>query len=467
MKKLLSLSPFKILAICAIGLLTTLGSFWHHQMNQTQMDRMNVLSQGVGTCFDRVSQTFTAMMIKDVKSAYLARGFLGLSDECLSETIKGINPFKREVSRGHEILNKLISEVHWFHEKVTKIHAPTLAGGPLTASLVPLTDLYTKIEALKTSLVDQIDAINALLRQVQANDEILMGLGLLLFVIGLSVLSLQEFNRIQFRRELEKEALNLLKAGQSNVGAYVDALIDRALTSQSMPVTAQIFKDYHGDLLERLSGHMASRQEVRADVTKANKKVANVDTIAAPGKKEADQVTLEEEEASLNIPRTSLKEVLVSIQNVHGNDQIQTSDVRDVILATPFEVLEQIMNAAINKLNERRFGNKKIMISNQIHSDRSIIALYLAGNTFSASELEYADAKSGAGANSSDMNLMILKEMVAESKAGLHIENKADRSGNITGMSVRLTLKRAPKEKSKLVSVIRGKKKDLSREMMN
>lgn len=447
MKKLLSLSPSKIYLVCGLGLLMTLGAFWHHQVNQTSLDRMNILNQGVGTCFNRISQTFTAMMIKDVQSPYLNRGFMALSDECLNETIKGINPFRQNVGKGYETLNQLISEVHWFHEKVLKIHSPTLAGQEM-ASVAPLADRFAKMEEYKLGLIDEIDAASTQLRDVQMNDEILMGAGLILFVLSLSLLSLQEFNRLQLQREIEKEALNLLKAGQANVGAMVDRLVDRALVTQGMPVTAQIFKDYHGDLLERMAGKMPMQ--------------------AVPAKEEA---AVEAVPVEMEAPthRTSLKEVLVSIQNIQPKDMIHATDVRDVQLAVPYESFEQTMNAAINQLASRRTDNKKIMISNQIHSDRSIINLFLAGSVYSASELEFASSDANTAVDGIDMNMIILKEMVSEAGATLHMENKTDRNGQITGMSIRLIVNRVPKESraKNLVSVIKGKKKDLTRELMN
>jgi hypothetical protein len=63
------------------------------------------------------------------------------------------------------------------------------------------------------------------------------------------------------------------------------------------------------------------------------------------------------------------------------------------------------------------------------------------------------------------MNLQILKEMVALANAQWFIDNKVDRHGKITGMNIRLILDRAMKEnRSKnLVSVMKGKKKDLAK----
>jgi hypothetical protein len=325
-----------------------------------------------------------------------------------------------------------------------------LVGQNLNASLTPLSDRYGRMENYKMNLVDEIDATNAQIRDIQMNDEILMGAGLIIFILSLSLLSLQEFNRHQLQREIEREALNFLKAGQANVGAIVDQLVDRALLTSSMPVTAQIFRDYHGDLLERYAGNKTPVREV-APVAVATEEKIEIPVV---------------EENTYTGYKTSLKEVLISIQNTQPKDSIHMSEVRDVQLNVPYEAFEQTINSAINQLATRRQDNKKIMIGNQIHSDKSVVNLFLSGSVFSASELEFAESKTGA-ATDIDMNLVILKEMVVEAGAQWHLENKVDRNGTITGMNIRFTVNRAPKEKSKLVSVMKGKKKDLSRELMN
>lgn len=477
MKKLLTLSPARIFIVCGLGLALTLGAFWHQQSNQVQLDRMNVLNQGVSTCFNRVSQTFTAMMIKDIQSSYLHRSFMGLSDECLNETVKGINPFRRNVGKGHQLLSRLMSDVHWFHESISKIHSPMLNGTKLDAPLAPLSERYSKMESVKTDLVDAIDQSAAALREVQKNDEILMGAGLIIFVIALSMLSLQEFNRLQLQREIEKQSLNLLKAGQANVGAIVDQIVDRALLTQNMPVTAQIFRDYHGQILERISGKVSTdvKPVEKKTTPKKEAPVAQEENVfVAPVKK--DSVVTEEESEALEaamenhspMVKSSLKEALVSIQNLHGKDLMQISDVREVQLTLDNESLEQMLNAAVGKLLSRRTDTKKVMISNQIHTDRSIINMFLANATFNASELEFASTPNAASAEI-DMNLLILKEIASSSNVSWHIENKADRNGVISGMNIRLVANRVPKDSraKNLISVVKGKKKDISREMMS
>ncbi len=453
MKKLLTLSPAKIFVFCGFGLLMTLGAFWHYQVNQSQLERMTVLNQGVNTCWGRISQTFTAAMIKDLQSPYINQGFMALSDECLSETIKSINPYKQNMGKGYETLNRLISEVSWFHEKTWKMIVPLVTGHTQIQNtpVAPLSERYSKMEDLKMSLLDLMDENVARIREVQKNDEFMMGAGLMIFVIALSFLSLQEFNRIQLQREIERESLNFLKAGEAHVAALMDKHIDRALISQNMIVTAQIFRDYHGDILES----MTPRKSVE---TKIEKPAPKVEVKA--------QAAIVD---SLPYEKTSLKEVLVSLQGIYPKGMIHISDVRDVQMNAGNESVEQMLNAAITKLSSFRTENKKIMISNQIHSDRTIINLFLAGATFTASDLEFASNAGPVGTDSTDMNLLILKEMVNEAGATYHLENKTDRQGKITGMNVRLILNRVSKDAraKNLISVVRGKKRDLTQEMMN
>ncbi len=458
MKKLLSFSTTKILLFCSLGLVSTLGAFWHHQTNQNQLNQMNVLNQGIGTCFNRISQTFTAIMIKDVQSPYLDRGFMSLSDECLNETIKGINPFKQNVGKGYQTLNKLISEVHWFHESISRLHSPMLAKKELNPSLNPVSAKFSQMENLKVNLVDEVEMTNSLLREVQRNDEVLMGFGLIIFVMGVTLLGLKEFNNIQLRREIENQALNLLKAGQTNVGALIDQLVVRGLNSQGLVVSGQVFKDYHAEILER----MAMNDKVYHETITAPEMIPSAPMVVETPKAPAANV--------YEGPRTSFKEVLVNLQNIMNDDLIQLSDIRDVDLAVENESFEQMMNAAINKLSTVRHNQKKILISNQIHADKSVITLFLGAHTFTATELDFAHGQQNASGDGIDMNMLILKEMALETGTQWFFENKTDRSGAITGMLIRLTVTRVPKDakaNKNLVSVMKGKKKDLALELMN
>src|SRR5690606_24575930 len=94
---------------------------------QNQVNRAQSLSRlhnGVGTCFTRVAQTFTALMVNDLNSIYLSKDFKGLTSECFNEVNKVYkNIFgSKTVDQMTKNLNDLTSDAHWFSERVEKTH---------------------------------------------------------------------------------------------------------------------------------------------------------------------------------------------------------------------------------------------------------------------------------------------------------------------------------------------------------
>ena len=448
MKKIQSLRPTIIYIMAGLSLAMILGSFWHYQTNQKQLNRLGTMNQGLTTCFSRISQTFTAMMISDIQSPYVKSEFMALSEECLSETAKGSVALKSSMGKAYENLNQLNSETHWFHEKIGRVKNEK----DIASILAPISDRYGRMENYKQTLSDEIDSTSHLIRNVQANNEVLMGLGLIMFVIALSVLSLQEYQRFEGKKAIEREALNYVTRGQGNVGSIVDRLVENALLNQGMPVTAQVFRDYHGDLLER--------QATRISTDETNEEVIveeeNFSTPVAVAAAEAVVIDLRE--------RASLKEALVTLQNLHTKENLHIAELRDVQLLANAEGVEHMLNAATNALLSHRTDDKKILVGTQVHSDRVVLNFFMAGNVFSATELEYA-SNPEVIAEGLDMNLLILKEMVQQASAQWHVENKVDRHGKITGMNIRLVMDRALKENrpKNLVSVMKGKKRDLAK----
>lgn len=444
MKKIQTLRPAVIYVFAGLSLAMILGSFWHYQTNQKQLNRLGTMNQGLTTCFNRISQTFTAMMISDLQSPYIKTEFTALSEECLNETAKSTASLKASMGKAYENLNQLNSETHWFHEKIGRVKT----ASDVAATLAPISDRYGRMENYKQTLSDEIDSTSHLIRKVQSNNEVLMGIGLIMFVIALSVLSLQEYQRYEGKRAIEREALNYLTGTQGNVGAIVDRLVENALMNQGMPVTAQVFRDYHGELMERQATRI-STDETKEEVTV---QAQEEETIEAPAPVEATP------------EKASLKEALVTLQNLHTKENLHIAELRDVQLLANAEGVEHMLNAATNALLSHRTDDKKIMVGTQVHSDRVILNFFMVGNVFSATELEYA-ANPEVIAENLDMNLQILKEMVQLANAQWHIENKVDRHGKITGMNIRLVMDRAMKESrpKNLVSVMRGKKKDLAK----
>ena len=442
MKKLLSISPITYLMIAVSGLALSVGGMWHQHLGQKQLNEFGVLNEGISTCFNRVSQTFTATMIKDFKSNYLSRSFMSLSDECLSEAIKGMKPFKSELNKGHKTLQQMISEVHWFHESVLKTITPAMAKVDKPFDTTAAVNRFKKMEEYKTNLTDEIQQASNDLRTSSKNDQIAVTLGVLAVFMAFVVMMAQENQKNATRKQIEARALSLLEASKADNSAVIDQLIDEALINASLENTAQLFRDYNGEILE-----------------KQTTRFAKVSSAKEENKAEQEEADEFEDSDEVSYSSASLREALITLQNIHGKENINSSEVREVRLAVEAEALEQVVNAAITKLLEHKNGNKRIQVSNQVHSDRSILNFFLKDATFNVSELEYA---STTGAQTTDLNLILLKEICADNGVQWFAENKLSRNGSIEGMNIRMVIKRAPKNtKKNLVSVVRGKKRDI------
>lgn len=460
MKKLTRLKSKYLLLTTFLGLTITLGGFWDFSKNSKDISTLNFIQGGVTTCWGRINQTFTAVMIKDIQSAYLNRGFLGISDECLNEVVSSGNNLKSYLGKDFVLLSQLLSDVSWFHEDVLKIHGPMISGGAPVAT-EKLQERYVNLENLKLKILDNIEMVKLKLEKISSNDQVIMGSGLLLVLFSLTIFGLKEYEVILRKKSIEASALNLLSRGQSKWGALVDALIIEALRMNDLKVTGQIFKDYHESILEIMA--TKSHSKLKSEELKQEEVRSKIEVLQV---QEETNIQTDEVDNSNNMSsKISLKEVLVSMRNLHSEDKIQFSDFRDTLVAIDSETCEQIFNSIINKLDERKDGKRKIIISNQIHSDKVVINFYLSGSYFNSAELEFID-KRDSSLMIDDMNLMILKELTSEISAGLFIENKSDKNGKLSGMSVKLTLKKIPKDKAKLVSFVRGKKKDLTRQLV-
>lgn len=428
----------KILLTCGAGIFITIGGFWHHQINQGYLSTLHVMNQGLGTCFSRINQSFTAMMIKDVKSPYLDKGFAQLSNACIEELKSTFKPLENKLPKISETLNKFNSESIWFYESLGKIHSPMLIGQGMDSSLTPIKERYTSIEELKVSLNDEFDSGMHRLQQIQFSDELIMGSGLLLFIFSLGLISVQEIKQIKKRVSAEKLAVSLINNNQTSVGAMVDVLVSKALLDQGLVVTAQIFKDYHESLL------MGMHKQIPVEVSE-------IETI-----KTKNEVTSSTPEV-----KTSLQDVIHSLKKL--NLTFEADDIFDVDLKIDSEECSQILSTAIHKLSDRRIEGHNIKLSSEINEERCTVSLFLANAAFNSEELEAFEDPSRL----SDPYMMILSEMIKDnSDVTWSYGNHIDKKLNTLGMSININFPRGAKVKN-LISVVKGKKKDLVRSMVN
>lgn len=462
MKKLPSLTLERILLFSGFSLALTVAGFWHLRQNVNATDHLAALQQGVSTCFARVTQTFTAAMIRDLRSPYLNKDFMALSDECLREGAKTAQVDLTLMPKASRLNNELVSETYWFHEKVQKVLATAPLNPKEAFNLTGVSEKYAKIEGLKLDLADQLDVALVQGRAARVRDEFLMGGAFCLFMAALASLALRQGRTMRAMREIEKQALSLLNTGTANVGAMVDQLLGRALTVAEMPVTLRVFRDYHGDMLERVTGQrpvaptQSTTAEAQAGTTVDETTFVTPTTTPAPTQATASAtVTTETPVEGAVVAGVDVRKILVN----QATRQKISMDAQDAQVVADEESVGQVLQS----MGQRYHGWGPRL--NGVSGDNLYtIRLSADGVCLNSSELEYA-ARVGASTQGVDVNIVMAVDLAREEGLVFHIANCKAEDGSIKGSEAVLELPMVSNRN--LTSVVRGKKRDLAKGLRN
>jgi len=441
MKKIHSLGLEKILLFCGFSLALTLAGFWQYQHNVGEAEKLARVQSGVGTCFSRVTQSFTAAMIRENSSPYLKRDFMALSDECLTEGTKAAGIDLATFPKAGKLFNDLVSEVYWFHEKVVKVLAITVGNGNAQPPLTAISEKYTKVEELKLDLQDQLDVIMGQYREARFRDEILVAGAFLLFMLSLGLLGVKEAGLLRHKRQVESQALTLLNAGHSQVGAMVDQMVQKALKGQGMPIAGQVFADYHAGVLE----HLATRFSAQATGVQ-------VDAFTAPVEETKPSV-VEVMKAAPEMEIDARK--LLTSQAVRLKAQLEVQEGQ--VSADP-EVLAQLIQAM-----GQRFTGGDLVIKGVRENDFYRVSVCVTGQCFNAAELNYV-TRADAEMDGVNVNVVIAADLLRESAVRSQVQNvAAPNGGPIVGAEASFIY---PVMNARtLTTVVKGKKKDLAKNL--
>ncbi len=208
-KKLWQTFPF----LAGIFTILTLTAAIWSMGYQKRTGNIQTMSDGLHTCFSRVTQSFTSRMIGEKASEYLRSSFFTSTEDCFGDVIsfnrQNVNA-KRDKNIGLA-LNQLSSEVYLFHELIR----PAVGFQNKNANLIP--ERYGKLETLSNNLENIIDSSRSRLNKYMARLRKFITAGA--FIIGtLSLLLLGRMHiKSKRRQEIEAEARTQLGEGH-----YID-----------------------------------------------------------------------------------------------------------------------------------------------------------------------------------------------------------------------------------------------------
>lgn len=436
----MKLTTKKLFCAAGVTFLLAAGSVVYQQSQISKSQNISKLHNGVGTCFTRVSQTFTAAMIGQLSSNYLTKDFRNLSSDCFSE----VNKLYREIfgqadKKVTKTLNSLISETHWFSERIEKIQSMQQAGNQdFSFTDSNLASRYSELEGLKSSFQDNLDE-----RMSEANSNVNLAnifatMMVAFFAAVVGVLGFRDQKARNKTLQLEKVAGEML-AREEYETYKVDRLIENILNTHEYQKAWQVFQNYHAQMLEKNSQSYDDNKVPRLD------HVEN----------EVAELT---EKVDFNQAFNAAFEQIKLTAFNHGIIVDFDFD-QNLLVKADSEALEQVfmtvMSLAIRNSTQHNKG-RKITLRSKALGGTAFFKINVANHVFNTNELEFT----AEGSDSLSTDLLILKELVQDLDGSIKLKNKLSQSGDIAGSEIEITLKRVPSE-AQVQTIVRGKKKDI------
>lgn len=254
--KILKLTTYaKEYALQLVLLGTVITTGYMISENAKTYQKVLNLEGGIGTCFQRVNQTFTAKIIADQSSVYLTQNFQSLTEECMAEGLVSAEELLRKTDgTTFKKLSTLASSIHWFHEDILSSGSANALTGKTKTATNP-SERFEKIESLKDDVFEGTDALKSSLNE--ANNVLKIAFVSLMALFGVAVL-IELFRQTKRRysnhlRELEAQSelfdyavlnparsIDILKNSfENNELYYCSKLFNRLIDGTAFQATSQ------------------------------------------------------------------------------------------------------------------------------------------------------------------------------------------------------------------------------------
>jgi hypothetical protein len=290
-----------------------------------------------------------------------------------------------------------------------------------------------------------------------------------LILFGIGFYAYRRFQEsFKFIASFEKWASDLLQKGKFNDSLRVEQLLGAIFDRLNMKRTKELFFLYHESVLERLAAKSSTDRLEEVDSSEFITIVEDEPTVSAV------QSEIEDTEPGINISHILGDVIDMQAERAFTHGILIDLDVdEDLIVKGQEDLIQQVLFSTLsqcidNSLKQKE--NRKITIRTKTISSNVYLKLNVSGHRHSAEELSYINRSKGETTN---VNLMLVNELLKDAGGKLIFKNHLNQDGDVSGSSTDLLFDRAyietVKEETpkKLVSVKKGKKKDILKEMSN
>jgi hypothetical protein len=417
------------------------------QENSAQVKKLSNFESGIQTCFTRVNQTYTANILGDTSSVYLTQNFQNLTEECLAESLLGVENSKG-LSIAAKQLSNLASNVHWFHEDIL------IPGGAQTKTITGEgRDVGTRFEKIETTKNEILDSSanykNEISNSLNTEKNIFYVSATLLFILMITeYMSITRRRLSNSAREKEAHAELLNNGGVTSV--KVGEIIKVALEQNNLINCSRLFANYHAYTAMEKGKNKMSIEALVTPIGANTTQVKKLNTTAIDQMWEDDSQTISADTATiLKLENINLEQASSSVIDLLAEKlfskgvQLDFNIAENLIISSRQEELEQafyhLFAYAINSTQPDK-GEKNISIVAHKLGDVVAFDLIHSGTGFEESVLKQR-AGLGGTVEALDVDLQVCQSLLTEMGAKIQLDNKIDQNGNAVGGRIKIIFK--------------------------
>lgn len=455
--------------LACVTLLVTAAFFI--QDLSSRIRKITVLGEGVQTCYQRIHQSYTARVLGDTSAPYLEKSFLSSTQDCLADTTAYFEQHLGSfLTGGVTLLNDVNELTHAFHEKLSG-----LEGNPENVVVSVLGRRFERVETKKDEFLEKLEAVSS--KAMASYSSLKWSFFLLIGLVSFFFMGelWNNWSLATSNEELEGEANRLLHDPTAD-SEKVGTLLTEALENNGLPQCALLVNG-------------TARQAAAAAKSKKTEEVTTEDLIGRPvpvyGKSkeevEAQIDAIWDESITANpglptgapipaVPSVSLNESLGNTLELLSSRFVTSAVTLDTNVPNGMrangteEEIQQIIYLLLNQsLSSCELGDREshISINGKSLGSTTFLTIFDSGAGFSKEFMEFNKGLTKDCPNDCK-DLLVVKEFAKDLKADLSFENLMGSTGDVVGAKIQIALRSPAKEEGKrLVSLKKGKKKDL------
>tara|TARA_R110000868_G_scaffold351700_3_gene612967 strand:- start:4527 stop:5951 length:1425 start_codon:yes stop_codon:yes gene_type:complete len=453
--------------VLSIGLVAA-GIFLLSQSQKLQ--KLAVLEEGLGTCFQRVAQSFTARMIGEERSVYLDKGFTGASEECFGEAASWSVQATQMAgaTKVAALVNKLANEVSFFHAKIHGSDASFAKNNEVVQSS-HLNSRFQAMEAVREEALADIAVAKASARGGVLRAKIAFYAFAFLCPFAFLMLWWSAREQSRTNRDVELEAQESLVSGKATLNA-TKTLIDRVLSNNDLPRTRDLFDRTYALLsLEGKGGlkvrTLTSNDSVsrEAQIEQVWQESENEDQVASKPLPAAVKAMIRPEGPTCDLEAALSRHVdmmsgSVFTKGIRLDLNIEEGSLR--VRGKNEDVEQVLFHAFSDSIRSADEGAKELSLSMKKLGGIAIVNIDVVGNTF-GEEIILEAAKVARAKALSNIDLQICRELV-EGIGKVSFEN----TGN--GRRIQFVFNVAEEAStSRVVNITKATKRELKERFAN